>query len=289
MKNRHNFELSPKVLLILLTIICGVLLTVSGLFKDFASPFTNIAAVFIVPMQEGLNTVGAWADDHIHSFKSLKELQAENEKLTAKVEELEEENSRLASGDAELSELRELLELSKEYGDYKKVGARVISNGGGNWYETFVINKGSSDGIAVNMNVLADNGLVGIVTEVGNNYAKVRSIIQDESRVSAMVESTMDTCIVKGNTETIFKDGTIDVVYISKDAQINEGQELVTSHISSKYLPGIRIGTVNNIITDSSNLTKSAKVTPIVDFRHLRNVLVITQLKEMPKDTKGAD
>ena len=99
----------------------------------------------------------------------------------------------------------------------------------------------------------------------------------------------MDTCIVKGNTETIFKDGTIDVVYISKDAQINEGQELVTSHISSKYLPGIRIGTVNNIITDSSNLTKSAKVTPHVDFRHLRNVLVIIQLKEMPKDTKGAD
>ncbi|MBR0410117.1 MAG: rod shape-determining protein MreC [Eubacterium sp.] len=283
MRNRHNFELSPKLLLILLTVICGALLSLSVLFKGVSAPFTNIAAVFIVPMQEGLNSVGSWADGRLHSFKSMKELQAENEALTARVEELQDENSRLATGQAELSELRGLLQLDQAYTDYNKVGARVISNGGGNWYETFLIDKGKKDGITVNMNVLAGNGLVGIVTEVGSNYAKVRSIIEDDSRVSAMVLNSKDTCIVKGNTGTIFKDGTIDVIYISKDARINEGEELVTSHISSKYLPGLRIGTVSNILTDTSNLTKSAKVTPVVDFQHLQNVLVITDLKQVPE------
>ena len=85
------------------------------------------------------------------------------------------------------------------------------------------------------------------------------------------------------------KDGTIDVTYISKDADMKEGEELITSHISSKYLEGIKIGTVSKISTDSSNLTKSAKVTPSVDFQHIEDVLVITQLKEVPADSDSAD
>ena len=68
-----------------------------------------------------------------------------------------------------------------------------------------------------------------------------------------------------------------------------EGEELITSHISSKYLEGIKIGTVSSISTDSSNLTQSAKVTPFVDFQHLEDVLVITQLKEVPADSESAD
>ena len=93
----------------------------------------------------------------------------------------------------------------------------------------------------------------------------------------------------RGNSESVQKDGTIDVTYISKDADMKEGEELITSHISSKYLEGIKIGTVSSISTDSSNLTQSAKVTPFVDFQHLEDVLVITQLKEVPADSESAD
>lgn len=287
MNYRRNFELSPKLLLILLTIICGILLSISALFKNVTAPFSNIAAAVIIPMQEGVNSVGAWADDRLNSFKSMKELQEENDKLTEKVEELTQENQELKSGEAELEELRALLKMSDQYVDYEKVGARVISTGTGNWYETFIIDKGTKDGIAVDMNVLSENGLVGIVTETGRNYAKVRSIIEDGSSVSAMVQDTADTCVVKGNSETIFRDGTIDVTYISKDAKMKSGDELVTSHISSKYLPGLPIGIVSDISMDTSNLTKSAKVTPVVDFQNIQDVLVITQLKEVPDQGTG--
>ena len=77
--------------------------------------------------------------------------------------------------------------------------------------------------------------------------------------------------------------------YISKDATMQAGDELVTSHISSKYLEGLRIGTVSDISMDSSNLTKSARVTPVVDFQHIEEVLVITQLKEVPEGSESAD
>ena len=162
------------------------------------------------------------------------------------------------------------MKIDKAYSQYKKVGARVISKGSGNWYNTFVINKGSKDGIKVNMNVIADGGLVGIVTETGRTYAKVCSIINDSSSVSAKSSQAGDTCVVQGNSESVQKDGTIDVTYISKDADMKEGEELITSHISSKYLEGIKIGTVSKISTDSSNLTKSAKVTPFCGFSAYR-------------------
>ena len=128
------------------------------------------------------------------------------------------------------------------------------------------------------MNVIAGNGLVGIVYDVTENTAKVRSIINDTSMVSAMFLKTTDNCIVKGSLDTM-ADGYLEVVYIDKDAKVKEGDELVTSNVSSKFNEGITIGTVSDIKLDSTKLTKTAKVTPVVDFKHLKEVLVITDLK----------
>ncbi|MCD8020606.1 MAG: rod shape-determining protein MreC [Clostridiales bacterium] len=289
MRQRRKIELSPKMLLVVLTVLCALLLSVSVIFKDVTKPFTNVVATVIIPMQDGINSIGVWVSDRLESAKSMDDLQAENEELQQQVEELTQENESLNHDQEELESLRALLELSEQYPDYETVGARVISNGSGNWYENFVINKGSDDGIAVNMNVLADGGLVGIVTDVGSNYAKVQSIISDDSNVSAMSVTTSDTCIVKGNSESMNEEGYIDVTYISKDATIQAGDELVTSHISSKYLQGLTIGTVRDITMDSSNLTQSAKVMPVVDFQHIEEVLVILDLKDVPEDGDTAD
>lgn len=289
MKHRRNFEFSPKMLLILLTVICMLLLSVSVLFKDATRPFTSIVAAVVIPMQDGINSVGVWVSDRAGSMQSMEELRTENEQLRQQVEDLTRQNESLQSDQRELEELRSLFALSQQYVNYTKIGARVISSGSGNWYENFVINKGSDDGIAVNMNVLAGDGLVGIVTEVGHNFARVQSIISDDSSVSAMSASAADTCVVKGNSESARRDGVIDVTYISKDAAMVDGEELVTSNISSKYLPGLKIGTVSGIEMDSSNLTKSAKLTPVVDFQHVDEVLVITQLKEVPAGSENAD
>ena len=289
MKHRRNFEFSPKMLLILLTVICMLLVSVSVIFKDVTRPFTNIAAAVVIPMQDGINSVGVWVSDRFSSMQSMEELREENEQLRQQVADLTEQNAGLASDQQELNDLRNLFSLSQQYASYTKIGARVISSGSGNWYENFIINKGADDGIAVNMNVLAGEGLVGIVTEVGGNYAKVQTIISDDSNVSAMSATTADTCVVRGNSESARRDGVIDVTYISKDATMVDGQELVSSNISSKYLPGLRIGTVSGIEMDSSNLTKSAVITPVADFQHIDEVLVITQLKEVPAGSESAD
>ncbi len=286
---KHKFEFSPRMLLILFTTVCIILISVSVVWKDVFRPFSNVVATVVVPMQDGINSVGSWVNDHVGSMKSKRELEEENERLKEQVSQLQEKNQQLSQNESELSDLQTLVDLKNEYSDYPTTGAKIIGSGSSNWYRNFVINKGSKDGIKKNMNVIAGNGLVGIVTETGRNYAIVESIISDSSSVSAISVSSNDTCIVEGNSESMSRDGVLDVSYISKNAKMQAGDELITSNISSKYLGGLRIGTVSDIQTDTSDLTQSAKVTPVVDFQHLNNVLVITQMKEVPSGTDSVD
>ena len=121
MKNRHNFEFSPKTMLVLLTIICILLLSVSAVLKDAVKPLSAVAETVVIPMQDGINSFGVWVGDHVGSFKSMKELKKENAKLNQKVIELTQENETLSTNEKELNNLQELLKMDKAYSQYKKV------------------------------------------------------------------------------------------------------------------------------------------------------------------------
>lgn len=135
------------------------------------------------------------------------------------------------------------------------------------------------------MNVIAGSGLVGIVIDTGPNYAKVRSIIDDASNVSGMALSTSDRCIVNGNLVSMNEQRVIGFTDLKCDEDtVKTGEQIVTSHISDKYLEGILIGYVNTIERNSNNLTYSGTIIPAVDFQHLQEVLVIKDKKKTPAD-----
>ena len=114
-------------------------------------------------MQEGINTVGTWMTDQAEKFKNLHDVMEENALLKQQVDELTAELNTTNLEQYELENLRELLELDQKYPSYEKVAANVIGKDGSNWFSTFTINKGTNDGIDVDMNVIAGSGLVGIV------------------------------------------------------------------------------------------------------------------------------
>jgi len=230
-------------------------------------------------MQKGINTVGIFIADKLETLKSIRELTEENKRLKEQVSVLSYENKLLLQNKYELDELRKLYELDQKYLDYPKVAARIIDRDTNNWYNVFTIDKGTKDGLAVDMNVMAGNGLVGIITECYYNHAKVRAIIDDKSAIWGMFLKTSDTCLVQGDLK-LMEDGKIRVSFISKDAEIEDGYEVVTAHTSPKYLQGILIGYVSDIKLDSNNMTKTAYLTPAVDFQRLSEVLIITELKE---------
>lgn len=279
MKIKNQNTIPSKYILLILVIVCGILLGAER-FMDSGGPLTWVANYTVIPMQKGISYVGTWMSDLTDNFATLKDLKKENEELQERIDTLTMDNTRLRQEQYELERLQELYKLDQNYADYEKVGAHVIANNGTNWFSSFTIDKGSNDGIRKDMNVLAGSGLVGIVTDVGPDYAQVRSIIDDGSNVSGMVLSTSDLCMVRGDLQ-LMEDGRIRFEKLpNNDNEIEVGEQVVTSHISSTYLQGLFIGYISEINVDSNNLTRSGYITPAVDFSKLQEVLVITTTKQ---------
>ncbi|MGL5437472.1 MAG: rod shape-determining protein MreC [Lachnospiraceae bacterium] len=276
-----------KYILIGISVFCIILIGITSFKDGFLMPLRSGVGYFLIPIQSGVNRTGTTLYNEIKDFSSLKSAVNENKVLKERVDELVEENSRLQSEQFELQRLRELYQLDQDYLQYEKIGARVIAKDSGDWFQVFRINKGSADGVRVDANVMAGGGLVGIVTDVGANYATVRAIIDDVSRVSAMSQSSGDNCIVAGDL-MVYKDGRLRITNIMQEGDIKDGDRIVTSNISSKFLPGILIGYAADITTDTSRLTKSGYLIPTAEFDSLQEVLVITTLKE-EIDVQGAE
>lgn len=276
----EKFTFSSKYLLFILTILCAVLMILCYTTSFMGTAFNYACGFIVVPFENGISKIGYYLANRTEQLQTIRELLDENEELKARVDELTIENTQLQQDKYELIVLRELYSLDNEYSSYEKVGARVISRDAGNWYSSFIIDKGTSDGIKIDMNVIAGGGLVGRITATGAHWSRVKSIIDDDSNVSAQVLSNSDICMVNGNLE-MYSDGVISFSQlIDEDNEVTAGSKLVTSNISDKYLPGILIGYVNTIEPDSNNITKSGTLTPAVDFEHVSDVLVIIQLKE---------
>ena len=279
MKKKNQMSHTNRDILLGLSIFCVLMMVLSSFSDKVGGPFKTVANVTVIPLQQGMNQIGGWMGDMKDNFSTMKQLKSENKKLREQVDALTTENNYLQEERYEFERLQELYKLDQNYAEYEKTAAHVIGKDAGNWFGTFTIDKGSKDGIEVNMNVLAGSGLVGIVTDVGPTWAKVRSIIDDSSNISAMAISTSDTCIVSGDMALM---GTGQIAFSqmeNNDNVVAVGDQIVTSYISDKYLQGILIGSVSEVNVDSNNLTRSGYITPAVDFKNIQEVLVITTTK----------
>lgn len=279
MKKKNQMSHTNRYILLGLSIFCVLMMVLSSFSDKVGGPFKTVANVTVIPLQQGMNQIGGWMGDMKDNFSTMKQLKSENKKLREQVDALTTENNYLQEERYEFERLQELYKLDQNYAEYEKTAAHVIGKDAGNWFGTFTIDKGSKDGIEVNMNVLAGSGLVGIVTDVGPTWAKVRSIIDDSSNISAMAISTSDTCIVSGDMALMGAGQIAFSQMENNDNVVAVGDQIVTSYISDKYLQGILIGSVSEVNVDSNNLTRSGYITPAVDFKNIQEVLVITTTK----------
>ncbi len=280
-KKGEKFTIPSKYLLFALSAFCCLLLILSIFTSVFDTALSYVAGYVVVPFQKGISVVGTFLTDRADLFADMQELIAENESLQEQVDELTVENNRLQQDRYELNELRKLYALDEEYESYTKTGARIVSSESTNWYYSFVIDKGTNDGLAVNMNVIADGGLVGIITKVGPNWARVTSIISDDVYIMSQLLSTQDNLLVEGDLALLQNDGVISFSdLLDTTDSVAVGDKIVTSNISDKFLPGLVVGYIQSIEMDANNMTKSGTILPAVDFNHLEEVLVILELKE---------
>ncbi len=278
MKRKLKIFLKIKYILMILTIVMLGLVVVTYSMGGSIYSYKNMLSSAISPIRNSIQGIRDFFTGISERNADREELLAEVEALQAENEELRQQISDFSSEKYELNELRDLLNLAQSYSEYSTVGATVIAKNTGNWFYEFTIDKGSEDGIELDMNVLARGGLAGIVTDVGKNYSIVTSIIADDMNVSAVSSTGRDSCIVSGDLE-LLDEGYIRLMYLPGDASVGEYERIITSTTSSKYLPGILIGYAFNITMDSNELTQSGYLIPAVDFAHLEHVVVIQKTK----------
>jgi rod shape-determining protein MreC len=279
-QTRNRRDISPRYLFLALTIICVIFLVFSIFFKDQTKKLRSYLSQFIVPLQEGADKAGQGLSNGLSYFGNVKDLRDENEKLKAELKAYENDAAKYQAELSELEELRNLYDLDKKYPDYNMTVARVFSTDSSSWFNELYIDKGLNDGIYEGCNVLCDNGLLGIVVESYDNYAKVRAIIDDRSNVTAEVGKDNALCNVEGSLKNM-EEGFLYVTDINKDASVEIGDRVITSNVSDRYFFGITIGYVTEITYDPNNLTKTAKITMAVDFKDVKDVLIITDRKQV--------
>lgn len=275
------FTRRPQLILFILTACCVISMGYYYIKKENIVSVGQVAGAITVPVQKGVNKLGS-------IFFNFDQERLSKEEAMAKIESLEDENKELkeqmVSYDQKIQEyqdMRALLELKSEYADYDTVGATVIfSDMTGNWFSTFTIDKGTDDGLEVGMNVLSGGGLVGYISDIAKGHAVVTSIINDNVNVSAMQSTTGDACVVTGDLTYMKEHGLLKLQYMDTDFNISRDNVIVTSNISDRYLPGLVIGYAQDVTVDENGLAASGYLKPAADFKHIRNVLVVTTQKQ---------
>ena len=152
-RKKEKFHLASKYWLLILTCVCVLLMVVTFMTNFTGGFLNNIGGYLFKPFQEGISEVGSFLTQKSDELKEMRVLMQENERLREENAALIAENIHLQQYKNELRELQDLLELAAAYEDYETTAARIIAKDTGNWYSSFLINKGTDDGIEVDMNV----------------------------------------------------------------------------------------------------------------------------------------
>ncbi|MBO5479100.1 MAG: rod shape-determining protein MreC [Clostridia bacterium] len=260
--------------IIITIIILIVLVFISNMNLENLSYIENLVSTIVMPVQNGLTYLKNKITGNHTFFEDINRLQQENEELKNKNAELEKNLREFEIVKNENETLKEYLNLSEQYGNYKTKPAYIINKDFSNYNNVFVINVGKNDGIEPNMTVISEKGLVGYIISTTDTTSKVQTIIDTASTVSATLSSSKDNLICKG---TIEESGVLKASYIPTTATLVQGDKVETSGMGGIYPKGIYIGTIKRVVSTKNIVDRYAIIEPAVDFDKVDTVLVITK------------
>ena len=262
------------VLGIVITIILLIVLVVlSNVSSDKFSYVESVASKLVMPLQNGLVFLKNKLEGNSSFFTDISNLKEENQKLKEENSNLEKSLRELEIIKAENATMKEYMNLTEKYTDYKAVPAYIIDRDSSNFSDTIVINVGKNDGIVENMTVIADKGLVGHVISVDDSSSKVEVIVDPASSVSSTISTTKDAIICKGILDS---NSTLKATYIPTEATLVQGDSVETSGMGGIYPKGIHIGTIQEVVNTKNHTDRYAIIKTAVDFSTIQTVLVIT-------------
>lgn len=269
-----KFEKLQRWIIITIAIIVIVIMGITMGGRQRVTFIENSVGNIITPIQKTFYNIGKFVSGKVNPIISIWEIQEENEKLLKENEWLNRELVEARLSENELVELRELTELVNYVDDLgidNYVTCNVIAKDVGNWYNMFTIDAGVNDGITKNSTVMNGNGLVGLVYDVGSNWSKVVTIIDNKSSIGFEVLDSKETYdgVLHGSISSIIQGELFD-----PHAKIEAGNTIVTSGLGI-FPKGILIGKISTVIFNEDSLLTEIVVEPTVNFKNINRVFVI--------------
>lgn len=232
--------------------------------------WTQVAADFV---QSPVTTISAAVSNYFGSISNLRSAQSENDVLKQRVQELEVELKGKEELTSENERLRGLLEL-KEKSKYKVLTARIIGRDPSVWFDSSIINRGSLDGVKLNMPVVTDGGLVGRVTAVSPLTAQVDLITRDKSGLGAVVGEISDSNalgVVSGTSKT----GLVEMRYVAGSVEVQPGQIVYTTGQDGIYPAGLKVGEIVEVKSGSATVPHQIFIRPSAGIDSMREVGIL--------------
>ena len=268
---------TTRIRVVLVLAALAALITIGSMFlwPGKAGAFNNAVSLVVNPVKNGVTLLVNKAErlyDYLFGYELL---QAQNEQLQEELANMNQDIRDAQTYKAENERLRSLENLTDKHTDYQLEIANVVSWGGSGYGSTMTISQGSSVGMDTGMCVITETGqVIGIITEVGTNWATVTTILDTTSEIGAYIFGSGYSCIAQGDF-TLMKEGNLRASYLSSSATIRNSDQLLTSGDGDIYPPGLVIGTVTDVGDDETNVAKYAVITPTVKIDKVEQVFVI--------------
>ena len=275
---KNFFTKNGIILLTTLTVIAVVLCIVSA--ASSGTGFVhNALGVIASPFRAIGGAVSDWVDGVGDRFDSLEELRQENDALRKENAQLQEQLRKAKEDSEENERLRTVMGLRQQRRDFVFESAKVVGEGSSNWSSTLTLSKGTNFDISVGDCVVNEEGfLVGVVTEAGLNWSTVTTLVDTSSQLGALVFRTGEITVAQGDL-SLMNLGLLRLSYLEGESSLMNGDLIVTSGLGGYYPSGLVIGSVQEIRTDDTGLTRYAILAPQVDLDDLQQVFVITDFQ----------
>ncbi|MBO5836492.1 MAG: rod shape-determining protein MreC [Oscillospiraceae bacterium] len=271
---KHLFSNRVKIVLLVAVLLAVILAVVSNL-TGLSLPDMAVKGI-LTPVRSGVSMLVEQAQRMYNYMFEYEALAAENAQLKEKVAQLEEDNRQADAMARENHNLRALLGLKEANEDFKLVDSYIISRSSQEWSSNFTINRGSGSGIEKGMCAITANGeVVGLVDEVGSNYAVVKTVLDSSLEISATISASGYNGMVQGGYAT-GQDGLLRMDYLPSSAVIRNRDQVVTSG-SVVYPRNLIVGHVVDAGFDDTGVAKYALLEPAVNVASLEQVFIVTE------------
>lgn len=267
---KNKFFYIMTVLALLFTIVPMIFYSMGLTFV-----FRDAVCVMLTPMQKVFNYATEALDGFAAYFYKFDELVEENNALRERIAELEKQNYDAAELEERSAWISSYLEMKTQHTDFKMLSASVTGRENGNYSKILTLDVGTGAGVQLNMPVVTSEGIVGQITELGYNWAKVTTIVEAQSAVGAYIERTDDAGICEGAFE-LSGDGRCRLSYLPAEADIKEGDRVLSTGFGSVYPRGLVIGYVETVGINEFTRSPDVTVKCAVDFSELTQVMIIT-------------